>query len=131
MNVRVSPKAVGILIFTSISADDARDKVSSERGVSLLSPLFAMTQRISLFDMDGTLVDSTAGVIGAWNTFAKTYPGLDVGAILHSNCFTSNLAAPSSSAGSHGIRTMDNLAKWCGITDPELLKVSWLQSARV
>ncbi|KAF8138493.1 HAD-like domain-containing protein [Boletus edulis] len=60
-----------------------------------------------LFDMDGTLVDSTTGVIGAWETFAKTYPGLDVKTILHS---------------SHGVRTVDNLAKWCGITDPESLK---------
>ncbi|KAH0839950.1 hypothetical protein J3R83DRAFT_905 [Lanmaoa asiatica] len=38
-----------------------------------------------LFDMDGTLVDSTTGVIGAWSTFAKAYPGLDVKTILHSN----------------------------------------------
>jgi len=57
--------------------------------------------------MDGTLVDSTTGVVGAWETFAKTYPGLDVKTILHS---------------SHGVRTADNLAKWCGITDPESLK---------
>ncbi|KAF9247376.1 HAD-like domain-containing protein [Melanogaster broomeanus] len=57
--------------------------------------------------MDGTLVDSTTGVIAAWSTFAKTYPGLDVETILHS---------------SHGVRTTDNLAKWCGITDPEVLK---------
>ncbi|KAF9226638.1 HAD-like protein [Gyrodon lividus] len=60
-----------------------------------------------LFDMDGTLVDSTAGVVGAWSTFAKTYPGLDVETILHT---------------SHGVRTKDNLARWCGITDPEVLK---------
>ncbi|KAI9574652.1 HAD-like domain-containing protein [Boletus coccyginus] len=60
-----------------------------------------------LFDMDGTLIDSTTGVIGAWEAFAKTYPGLDVKTILRS---------------SHGVRTKDNLAKWCGITDPELLK---------
>ncbi|KAG9317485.1 HAD-like domain-containing protein [Chiua virens] len=52
--------------------------------------------------MDGTLVDSTTGVIGAWNTFAKTYPELDVDTILH--------------------RSVDNLTKWCGITDPQLLK---------
>jgi beta-phosphoglucomutase-like phosphatase (HAD superfamily) len=38
----------------------------------------------SLFDMDGTLVDSTAGVIGAWEMFAETYPGLDVERILSS-----------------------------------------------
>ena len=36
----------------------------------------------SLFDMDGTLVDSTAGVVGAWETFAETYPGLDVENVL-------------------------------------------------
>ncbi|KAG2156233.1 HAD-like domain-containing protein [Suillus clintonianus] len=54
-----------------------------------------------LFDMDGTLVDSTAGVIGAWETFAETYPGLDVQKILSS---------------SHGVRTVDNLKKYCGIT---------------
>lgn len=35
--------------------------------------------------MDGTLVDSTTGVIGAWATFAKKYPGLDVKTILHSS----------------------------------------------
>ncbi|KAH7931200.1 HAD-like protein [Leucogyrophana mollusca] len=46
-----------------------------------------------LFDMDGTLVDSTAGVVGAWETFAKSYPG------------------------SHGVRTVENLRKYCGITD--------------
>jgi glycerol 3-phosphatase-1 len=38
----------------------------------------------SLFDMDGTLVDSTAGVIGAWETFAETYSGLDIPKILSS-----------------------------------------------
>lgn len=35
-----------------------------------------------LFDMDGTLIDSTAGVIGAWNLFKEKYPGLDVEQIL-------------------------------------------------
>ncbi|KAG5651377.1 hypothetical protein H0H81_008876 [Sphagnurus paluster] len=30
-----------------------------------------------LFDMDGTLVDSTAGVIGAWELFRKKYPDTD------------------------------------------------------
>jgi hypothetical protein len=36
----------------------------------------------SLFDMDGTLVDSVQGVIGAWETFAETYPGIDIPAIM-------------------------------------------------
>ena len=32
--------------------------------------------------MDGTLVDSTAGVVDAWKLFAETYPGIDVHEIL-------------------------------------------------
>ncbi|KAI0065826.1 phosphatase [Artomyces pyxidatus] len=60
-----------------------------------------------LFDMDGTLIDSTAGVVGAWELFAQTYPGLDVHDILSS---------------SHGVRTVDNLRKHCGIDDPEELE---------
>jgi beta-phosphoglucomutase-like phosphatase (HAD superfamily) len=38
----------------------------------------------SLFDMDGTLVDSTVGVVGAWNAFKQTYPDLDIEHILNS-----------------------------------------------
>ena len=34
--------------------------------------------------MDGTLVDSTPGVKGAWNLFLETYPTLDVNYML--NC---------------------------------------------
>ena len=34
--------------------------------------------------MDGTLVDSTTGVKGAWNLFQETYPTIDVDYIL--NC---------------------------------------------
>jgi phosphoglycolate phosphatase-like HAD superfamily hydrolase len=46
----------------------------------------------SLFDMDGTLVDSKAGVESAWETFAETYPNLDVQKILHSALY---IYAPS------------------------------------
>ncbi|VDB85265.1 unnamed protein product [Peniophora sp. CBMAI 1063] len=60
-----------------------------------------------LFDMDGTLVDSTAGVEGAWSEFAKTYPTIDVHDVLSS---------------SHGVRTVENLKRFCGITDPEELE---------
>ncbi|KAI0082434.1 phosphatase [Panus rudis PR-1116 ss-1] len=56
-----------------------------------------------LFDMDGTLVDSTDGVVGAWQKFAESYPGIDVHEILSS---------------SHGVRTVENLRIHCGITDP-------------
>ena len=38
----------------------------------------------SLFDMDGTLVDSTKGVVGAWHHFKEKYPGLNVEEILNS-----------------------------------------------
>ncbi|KAF9515231.1 hypothetical protein BS47DRAFT_1342139 [Hydnum rufescens UP504] len=50
-----------------------------------------------LFDMDGTLVDSTEGVLGAWASFLKTYSYLDLDDILRS---------------SHGVRTEDNLRKY-------------------
>ncbi|KAJ3488811.1 hypothetical protein NLI96_g2595 [Meripilus lineatus] len=60
-----------------------------------------------LFDMDGTLVDSAAGVHGAWNLFAQQYPGIDVHQILSS---------------SHGVRTVDNLRIHCGVTDPDELE---------
>ncbi|KZV66673.1 HAD-like protein [Peniophora sp. CONT] len=60
-----------------------------------------------LFDMDGTLVDSTAGLAGAWEEFAKTYPGIDVHEILSS---------------AHGVRTVDNLKRYCGVTDPDELE---------
>jgi len=54
--------------------------------------------------MDGTLVDSTAGVVGAWEAFKEKYPQLDVDAVLSS---------------SHGVRTVENLRIHCGIEDPE------------
>ncbi|KAJ3011643.1 hypothetical protein NUW54_g2108 [Trametes sanguinea] len=57
--------------------------------------------------MDGTLVDSTDGVVGAWELFAEKYPGLDVTQVLSS---------------SHGVRTVENLRLHCGITDPEELE---------
>ncbi|OCH92198.1 phosphatase [Obba rivulosa] len=60
-----------------------------------------------LFDMDGTLVDSTDGVVGAWETFAEKYPGIDLNVILSS---------------SHGVRTVENLRKHCGVTDPDELE---------
>ncbi|KLO18045.1 phosphatase [Schizopora paradoxa] len=60
-----------------------------------------------LFDMDGTLIDSTAGVVGAWHTFKIKYPTLDITEILNT---------------SHGVRTVDNLRLHCGITDPDELE---------
>ncbi|KAJ7683974.1 phosphatase [Mycena rosella] len=60
-----------------------------------------------LFDMDGTMVDSTAGVEGAWAVFKLAYPGIDVKEILSS---------------AHGVRTVENLRIHCGITDPDELE---------
>lgn len=60
-----------------------------------------------LFDMDGTLVDSTDGVVGAWETFQESYPDIDINKILKS---------------SHGIRTVDNLREHCRIQDPDILE---------
>ncbi|KAJ7498731.1 phosphatase [Mycena latifolia] len=60
-----------------------------------------------LYDMDGTLVDSTAGVVGAWAVFKKSYPNIDVTEILSS---------------AHGVRTVENLRIHCGITDPDELE---------
>lgn len=59
-----------------------------------------------LFDMDGTLINSSPAVVKAWNIFAETYP-LDLDDILRS---------------AHGMRTIDVLKKWCHITDPEILE---------
>ncbi|KAI4526193.1 HAD-like protein [Schizophyllum commune Loenen D] len=60
-----------------------------------------------LFDMDGTLIDSTPGVNGAWEIFRKDYPGIDMDQVLSS---------------AHGVRTVDNLRIHCGLTDPELIE---------
>ncbi|KAJ7714311.1 HAD-like domain-containing protein [Mycena maculata] len=60
-----------------------------------------------LYDMDGTLIDSTAGVEGAWEEFRKEYPSIDVQQILSS---------------AHGVRTVENLRTHCGVTDPDELE---------
>ncbi|KAK0498573.1 HAD-like domain-containing protein [Armillaria luteobubalina] len=62
----------------------------------------------ALFDMDGTLVDSTAGVEGAWEVFRQTYPSIDIREVLSS---------------AHGVRTVENLRVHCGVTDPEELEI--------
>jgi len=96
----------------------------------LLSPTLDITA-LSLFDMDGTLVDSTAGVVGAWNLFRKSYPSIDVDHIL--SCELLLHCRPTlyhfdfvSGTAAHGVRTVDNLKKYCGIQDPEILEVRYL-----
>lgn len=67
-----------------------------------------MTASAILFDMDGTLIDSSPAVTAAWNLLKNTgYEFLDLPDIL---------------ASAHGYRTIDALRKWCKITDEELLK---------
>lgn len=76
--------------------------------------------------MDGTLIDSSAGLEGAWEAFKETYPHIDVPHILE-GAHVYRCSCPSFPtnhlAGSQGVRTMDNLRDHCGITDPELLEV--------
>ncbi|KAF8314716.1 phosphatase [Clavulina sp. PMI_390] len=57
-----------------------------------------------LFDMDGTLIDSTLAVQGAWASFAVTYPHLNIEEILKT---------------SHGIRTEENLQNFIPTLTPE------------
>lgn len=51
-------------------------------------PTVSETFDAILFDMDGTLVDSTKGVIGAWHYFKETYPQLEVEEMLNSEFTT-------------------------------------------
>ncbi|KAG9121134.1 hypothetical protein FRC07_003033 [Ceratobasidium sp. 392] len=55
-----------------------------------------LTAKALLFDMDGTLVDSTAAVEGAWATYGQRYPHLDIPNILKT---------------SHGVRSVDNMRR--------------------
>jgi len=80
--------------------------------------------------MDGTLIDSTAGVVEAWTYFAETYPGLDVQEVLRSTLHPASGAIRTARlhllriiVASHGVRTVDNLRKHCHIEDPEELEV--------
>ena len=80
--------------------------------------------------MDGTLVDSTDGVVGAWELFAEKYPGLDVTVVLSCEykqdfhtAIDLVLTTSMSCKASHGVRTVENLKKHCGINDPEELEV--------
>ncbi|GFZ42413.1 hypothetical protein JCM24511_00128 [Saitozyma sp. JCM 24511] len=67
-----------------------------------------ITTKAFLFDMDGTLIDSTPAVLATWQVFAEKYD-LDL---------TQVLKLP---IASHGVRTADNLRRWCGIEDEERL----------
>ncbi|KAF9569814.1 HAD-like protein [Agrocybe pediades] len=59
-----------------------------------------------LFDMDGTLIDSTPGVLQAWHTFCRDYNLGDSDTVAHAT---------------HGRRLYDTLKEYCGIVDEERL----------
>jgi len=60
-------------------------------------PELKFTVDAILFDMDGTLIDSTASVQKAWEYWGSLHQHLNIPEILHS---------------SHGIRTIDNLRRY-------------------
>ncbi|EGO02750.1 hypothetical protein SERLA73DRAFT_176106 [Serpula lacrymans var. lacrymans S7.3] len=64
-----------------------------------------LTFHAILFDMDGTLIDSTPGVMKAWDTFAKDY-SLNASQVAHA---------------SHGRRLYDTLKEFCRIDDEDRL----------
>jgi len=59
-----------------------------------------------LFDMDGTLVDSTPGVVKTWHVYAERF-GFDAEAAIKAT---------------HGVRLWDSLRTWCNITDEQRIK---------
>ncbi|CAL1696615.1 unnamed protein product [Somion occarium] len=59
-----------------------------------------------LFDMDGTLIDSTPGALQAWQMFGKDY-GLNAAKVAHA---------------SHGRRLCDTLKEYCRIDDENKLQ---------
>jgi len=73
--------------------------------MSVMSAVTIVVDAI-LFDMDGTLIDSTPGVLQGWKTFAIDYKFEDPDTVAHVT---------------HGRRLFDTLREYCGITDEALL----------
>ncbi|KAF5392583.1 hypothetical protein D9757_002139 [Collybiopsis confluens] len=67
-----------------------------------------ITAQAVLFDMDGTLIDSTPGLYKAWELFSIDYNLGDPAAIVHAT---------------HGQRLFDSLRDLCGIDDDSKLLV--------
>lgn len=68
--------------------------------------MHTLTAHAILFDLDGTLIDSTPGVLKAWQVFAAHY-GLDPADVAHR---------------AHGRRLYDTLREFCGIHDEATLQ---------
>ncbi|KAJ7171834.1 HAD-like domain-containing protein [Mycena crocata] len=60
-----------------------------------------------LFDMDGTLIDSTPGLVNAWTTFCRDYDLGDADTVFHET---------------HGRRLYDTLKEYCRINDETKLQ---------
>jgi len=69
--------------------------------MSVMSAVTIVVDAI-LFDMDGTLIDSTLSVLQAWEAFAIDYDFKDPEAVAHATL---------------GRRLYDTLKEYCGITD--------------
>lgn len=61
-----------------------------------------------LFDLDGTLIDSTQGVFNAWEEFGKKHP------------FVDGLGWRDVAHKTHGRRLAETLKQYCNIQDDEL-----------
>ncbi|KAI6045166.1 HAD-like domain-containing protein [Pisolithus marmoratus] len=61
-----------------------------------------------LFDLDGTLIDSTQGVFNAWEEFGKRHPFID------------DLNWRDVAHKTHGRRLVETLKQYCNIQDDEL-----------
>ncbi|RDB29154.1 Sugar phosphatase YfbT [Hypsizygus marmoreus] len=72
-----------------------------------IMPVAVITVDAILFDMDGTLIDSTPGVFKAWETFARDYNLEDSAEIAHAT---------------HGRRLYDTLKEYCHINEESKLK---------
>ncbi|XP_006454558.1 hypothetical protein AGABI2DRAFT_214770 [Agaricus bisporus var. bisporus H97] len=72
-----------------------------------MSPKTVVVDAI-LFDMDGTLIDSTPGVYKAWETFASDYSLGDFREVAHAT---------------HGRRLYDTLKELCKIQEEEQLQI--------
>ncbi|KAF8525203.1 HAD-like protein [Hysterangium stoloniferum] len=59
-----------------------------------------------LFDMDGTLIDSTPGVVKAWGVFGKEY----------------NFDPVAACNATHGVRLSESLRTWCNVHDESKIK---------